>query len=76
MTPSTINRLARLYERVVGYHPFEGGDWTPVEALDGLRWFRTALILCNDDPTAYTGPILTKAQLVAGQAAYFERVTA
>lgn len=65
MTPSTIARIARLYEGVVGYHPFDGEDWTPEEALEGLRWMRTALILCKGDPTAYTGPTLTKRQLVA-----------
>jgi len=65
MTRSTIDRIARLYENVVGYHPFDDGGWTPAEALDGLRWMRTALILCNGDPTAYTGPTLTSAALRA-----------
>ena len=64
MTPSTQSRIARLYESVVGYNPALEG-WTMAEALDGLRWMRTALILCNDDPTIYTGETLTKAQLVA-----------
>lgn len=63
MTPATINRIARLYEQVVGYDPLSDG-WTVAEALDGLRWMRTALVICNGDPTTYTGPTLTKAQLV------------
>lgn len=64
MTPSTAARISRLYERVVGYDPALDG-WSLADALDGLRWMRTGLILCNGDPTAYTGPTLTKAQLRA-----------
>jgi hypothetical protein len=62
MTASTTNRIARLYEQVVGYNPLLDG-WTIAEALDCLRWMRTAMTLCDGDPTAYTGPTLTKAQL-------------
>jgi len=59
MTPSTERRIARLYERIVGYDPYEDGDGqTPAEALETLRWFRTALTLNDGDPTAYTGPTL------------------
>lgn len=67
MTVSTWNRVRSLYERVVGYDP--GLEyWTPAEALEGLRWMRTALTLSDGDPTAYTGPTLTKAQLRAQEA--------
>lgn len=62
MTNHTTARIIRLYKNVVGYDPAMEG-WTLAEALDGLRWMRTALTLCNADPTAYTGPTLTKAQL-------------
>jgi hypothetical protein len=64
MTKATAARLCRLYEKVVGYDPALEG-WTLAEVLDCLRWMRTALCLCNGDPTAYTGPTLSKAQLVA-----------
>ena len=63
MTNSTQSRIARLYEKVVGYHPLLEG-WTAAKALNGLRWQRTALTLNPDDPSAYVGPILTKAELI------------
>lgn len=66
MTNSTVARIDRLYERVIGYRPSLDG-WSAQEALDGLRWMRTALTLCDGDPTAYTGPTLSKAQLSRGE---------
>ena len=63
VTSSTWRRIRRLYERVVGYDP--EGCWSPETCLDGLRWMRTALTICPDDPTAYAGPVLTKRQLRA-----------
>lgn len=64
MTKATQARLARLYESVIGYDPSLEG-WTLAEQLESLRWIRTALCLCNGDPTAYTGETLTSAQLRA-----------
>lgn len=67
MTPSTENRIARIYTRVVGYNPALEG-WTMAEALETLRWMRCALILSPDDPSAYGGPTWTSAELKGGAA--------
>jgi hypothetical protein len=64
MTKATARRIARLYERVVGYDP-EADGWTMPEALDSLRWIRTALFFCPDDAPSYVGPTMTKAQMRA-----------
>ena len=39
MTRSTQNRIARLYERTVGYDPLTDGS-TAAEALDVLREYQ------------------------------------
>lgn len=39
MTQSTLRRIARLYEKVIGYDPIVEG-WTVCEALETLREYR------------------------------------
>jgi hypothetical protein len=43
MTPSTRRRLARLYEKLIGYDPFAEG-WTEAEVLETLREYRTEIL--------------------------------
>lgn len=69
MTDATWARVRRIYETVVGYDPDLEG-WTQAEALDCLRWMRCAQRRHPTDPSAYTGPTLTSAQLRALQARY------
>ncbi|MES2753829.1 MAG: hypothetical protein V4659_04115 [Pseudomonadota bacterium] len=61
MTPATQRRIARLHESRVGYDP--EGEKTIAEALETLRWYRTAEQEHPDDPAAYSGPALTSAEL-------------
>jgi hypothetical protein len=64
MTPATENRLSRLYAAIVGYDPLRDGC-TAAEVLDTLRWMRTARTMCPDDPSAYDGPTMTRAEMTA-----------
>lgn len=69
MTPSTINRIARLYQVTVGYDPIEDDPTTApeavaAEAIETLRWMRTADLLRPDDPAAYSGDALRKPVLM------------
>lgn len=64
MTPSTINRLGRVYTQWVGYNPFEDDpSIDPLTVLETLKEWRVAGFRCPDDPAAYTGPIVSRADL-------------
>lgn len=69
MTPATISRIARLYKATVGYNPIDDDPTTApecvaAEALETLRWRRTAVFLAWDDPAAYAGAALRKPVLM------------
>lgn len=64
MTPATESRIARLYVATVGYDPLQDGS-TASEALETLRWMRTAQAMCPSDPAAYDGPTMTRGEIAA-----------